>query len=77
MHLDVDVLDFLDLPLAENTRRENGLRLEQLMAALRPLVQLPQWAGLTITELNPDHDEPDGSGVRRFVEALAGSLAPA
>ena len=63
-----------DLPLAENTRRENGLRLDQLMAALRPLVQMPQWSALTITELNPDHGEADGSTVRRFVDALADVL---
>jgi arginase len=76
VHLDVDVLDFLDLPLAENTRRENGLRLDQLMAALRPLVHMPQWSALTITELNPDHGEADGSTVRRVVDALADVLAP-
>jgi arginase len=74
VHLDVDVLDFLDLPLAEERRRNVGLRLEQLVAALRPLLHAPNWVGLTVAELNPDHGESDGSTVRTFAEALAGML---
>ena len=76
VHLDVDVLDFADIPLAENTRRNVGLRFDQLMAALAPLVRAPNWAALTITELNPHHGESDGSTLRTFVEALAEALAP-
>jgi len=75
IHLDVDVLDYLDLPLAENTRRNTGLRFDQLMAALRPLLAAPNWAILTITELNPDHGDGDGATVRVFAEALAEALA--
>jgi len=41
VHLDVDVLDFVDMPLAENNRRNAGLRFDQLMAALRPLLCAP------------------------------------
>jgi arginase len=36
IHLDVDVLDYVDLPLAENNRRNVGLRFDQLMDGLRP-----------------------------------------
>jgi arginase len=75
IHLDVDVLDFLDLPLAENTRRHRGLRFAQLMAALRTLLQAPNWVALTVTEVNPDHGEADGSTVRLFAAALAAALA--
>lgn len=75
VHLDVDVLDYLDMPLAENTRRNEGLRFDQLMAALRPLLQAPNWAALTVTEVNPDHGERDGSTLRLFVAALADALA--
>jgi arginase len=77
VHVDVDVLDFANLPLAENTRRNMGLRFDQLMSALNPLLHAPNWAGLTITELNPDHGESDGSTVRTFVEALVHALAGA
>ena len=46
VHLDVDVLDYLDMPLAENTRRNAGLRFDQLMASLRPLLGAPNWVAL-------------------------------
>jgi arginase len=75
VHLDVDVLDYLDLPLAENNRRNVGLRFDQLMGSLRPLLRAPNWTALTICELNPDHGESDGSTMRLLVEALADALA--
>jgi arginase len=75
IHLDVDVLDYLDMPLAENTRRNVGLRFDQLMAALRPLLGAPKWAALTVCEVNPDHGAADGSTLRIFAEALAEALA--
>ena len=75
IHLDVDVLDYLDTPLAENCRRNQGLRFDQLVAALRPLLLPPNWAALTITEVNPDHGAEDGSTLRNFAEALADILA--
>lgn len=75
VHVDVDVLDFLDFPLAENVRRNRGLRFDQLMAALGPLLSQPNLAALTITEVNPDHGEDDGSTLRHFNEALAETLS--
>jgi arginase len=75
VHLDVDVLDFVDMPLAENNRRNVGLRFEQLVSALRPLLCAPNWAALTICELNPDHGESDGSTLRTFAGALADAFA--
>jgi len=75
IHLDVDVLDYLDLPVAENTRRNVGLRFDQLMAALRQLLQAPNWVALTVTEVNPDHGERDGSTLQMFAEALAEALS--
>ncbi len=77
VHLDVDVLDFVDLPLAENTRRNVGLRFHQLMSALRPLLHAPNWTALTVTELNPDHGESDGSTLRVFAQGLVDALASA
>jgi arginase len=75
VHLDVDVLDYVDMPLAENNRRNMGLGFDQLMASLRSLLRAPNWAALTICELNPDHGESDGSTLRTFAEALADALA--
>ncbi|HUG29212.1 MAG TPA: arginase family protein [Candidatus Limnocylindria bacterium] len=74
VHVDADVLDFLDFPIAEETRRYPGLRFEQLVAVLRELVAAPNWTTLTICEVNPDHD-PDGSSMRRLSEALADVLS--
>jgi arginase len=75
VHVDVDVLDYVDMPLAENNRRNIGLRFDQLMASLRPLLRAPNWTALTVCELNPDHGEIDGSTLRTFAEALADALA--
>jgi arginase len=77
IHLDVDVLDFADMPLAENTRRNAGLRFEQLVAALRVLVAAPNWTTLTVCELNPDHGHDDGSTLRGFIDALSAAIAAA
>jgi arginase len=75
VHLDLDVLDFVDMPLAENNRRNAGLQFDQLMAALRTLLCAPNWSVLTVCELNPDHGESDGSTVRTSAGALADALA--
>jgi len=75
IHLDVDVLDFVDMPLAENNRRNVGLRFDQLVAALGQLLLAPNWVALTVTELNPMHGEHGGATVRAFAEALVEVLA--
>jgi arginase len=77
VHVDVDVLDYSDFPLAENTRRNTGLQFTQLVAVLRELVAAPNWVALTICEVNPDHGEEDGSTIRTFSEALAEVLSRA
>jgi arginase len=77
VHLDVDVLDFVDMPLAENNRRNVGLLFHQLMASLRVLLRAPNWVALTVCELNPDHGENDGSTLRTFAESLADAIAAA
>ncbi len=75
VHFDVDVIDFTDAPLSEETGRNEGLTLEQAFRALRVFVADPAFAGLTITELNPDHGEEDGATIDRFVAALVATLA--
>jgi len=75
VHLDLDVLDYLDMPLAEERRRNRGLRFDQLMASLRVFLQARNWVGLTVTELNPDHGEIDGSTLRSFAENLSEALS--
>jgi arginase len=77
IHVDVDVLDYLDMQIAEETRRNRGLRFVQLITALRELVATPGWIGLTVCEVNPDHGEADGSTIRTFSEGLADVLSVA
>ncbi len=58
IHFDVDVVDFTDAPLSENTGRNIGLRLTNALHALGDLLQDPRVSAVTVTELNPDHGEP-------------------
>lgn len=77
IHLDLDVLDFVDMQLAENYRRNSGLTFDELMLALDEFLQLPNWSTLTITEINPDHGEADGSTLEVFAKRLAKSIGSA
>jgi arginase len=77
IHLDLDVLDYVDMQLAENYRRNIGLSFDHLMMAVDEFLKLPNWSAITITEINPHHGEADGSTLRRFAERLAKSLGGA
>ena len=74
IHFDVDVLSFIDFPIAENVRRCDGLKLEQAAFALKQLTALPQWRGLTLTEVNPAHAPDESVAFARFNEVLADAL---
>jgi arginase len=73
VHFDVDVIDFTDVPLSENTGRNEGLAYADAMRALDRLLASPKLAGLTITELNPDHAE--ARGLERFATAVGERLS--
>jgi arginase len=75
VHFDVDVIDFYDLPAANWPEYNKGLTLADATAALAVLVAHPGCAGLTVTEFNPDHGEPDGSTARTLARALATALS--
>jgi arginase len=74
VHFDVDVVDFLDAPLSENVERDGGLRLDQAIAALRVLLDTPRAAALTVTEVNPDHGDPQGAEIADLARGLAEAL---
>jgi arginase len=74
IHFDVDVVDFVDAPLSEARDRNIGLTLDTALRALTVLARGQKLASLTVTELNPDHGEEDGSTLRRFAEGLAAAL---
>ncbi len=77
VHFDVDVIDFTDVPLSENTGRNQGLAFDHALRALDRLLAPPGVAGLTITELNPDHTEAGARTLERFASAVAESLVSA
>ncbi|MDG4825697.1 arginase family protein [Asanoa sp. WMMD1127] len=77
LHCDVDVLSFNDTPLADvpdSGDEPTGLRLGELAASLAVFTASPRFAGLVLTEINPDH-APEPADLRRFVTTFAGSLA--
>jgi arginase len=74
VHFDVDVVDFTDTPLSENPGRNEGIAYEQAAAALAVLLASPNLAGVTITELNPDHVEEGAGSIERLARDLAGGL---
>jgi arginase len=77
-HVDVDVLDFIDTPLAENTSGRNlGPTLDQLCTALRVVVADRRWRALSIGEINPTRAAGDPAALPRFVSKIAAVLAGA
>jgi arginase len=74
VHLDVDVLDTGAFPLA-NFPHFAGLRLAEAAVCLRSFCQSPKFAGLVVTEVNPDHD-PEGDLIPALIDAVAAALAP-
>ena len=69
VHLDVDSIDAGTFPLA-NVPNFTGVEFEVMMRALKVFLGSPKVAGLTIAEVNPDHD-PDF----RMIEKLASCVA--
>jgi arginase len=77
IHFDVDVLDFVDCPIADVPHFEHGMTLADAMASLRILAASPHFAGLVVTEINPDHADADGLAIGRFVGELVSALSGA
>ena len=73
LHLDVDVLDFLVLPVADVPSYGRGLVPETLAEALGVLASGPGLVAMTCVELNPDH--ADDASVRTVVDLLTGAIA--
>ncbi len=76
LHIDVDVLDFIDAPLAENTDcRNTGPTLEQAVEALQVAALDPRVRALSIGELNPTRSVGDPGALPRFAACIARVLA--
>jgi arginase len=75
VHFDVDTVDFTDLPLSENSGRNEGLPFDAAMRSLGTLLASDRLAAVTVTEFNPDHGEEDGSTAEALAEGLASALS--
>jgi arginase len=75
VHFDVDLVDFLDAPLAENTDRGIAPSLAACAEMLGELLTDARVRALTVTEFNPHHGSDDGSTTQRLVGALVSCLA--
>lgn len=74
VHFDVDVLDFLDCPLADQPE-DRGLLLDEAVECLRVFAGSPRFGGLVVTEINPDHGDQEGRAIGRLAEGIARALA--
>jgi arginase len=75
VHFDVDTVDFTDLPLSENTGRNEGLPFDAAMRALGALLGSEKLASVTVTEFNPDHGDEDGSTAGTLAQGLADAIS--
>jgi arginase len=74
VHFDVDLVDFLDAPLAENTDRGTAPSLTVCGDILSELLADTRVRALTVTEFNPHHGAQDGSTTKRLLEILVSCL---
>jgi arginase len=77
LHVDVDVLDFNDVPLADIPNAEGqrvGLTRDELMDSVRTFAGSSSCAAVVLTEVNPDH-APDAESLPHFAERFAEALA--
>jgi arginase len=74
VHFDVDVIDFVDFPAADVMQPQQGLTFAETFTALQIFCASPKFAGLVITEFNPDHDDKDGTLAKRLIDCLAQML---
>lgn len=77
VHFDVDVVDFTDTPLSENPGRNEGLAYDDAVWALDVFLRSSALAGITVTELNPDHVEEGAGSIERLARDLASGLGGA
>ncbi len=74
VHFDVDVVDFIDAPLSENTGRNIGVPLDAALAALAEIMADGRAQALTVTELNPHHASADADALPHLCAGLADAL---
>jgi arginase len=74
IHLDVDVVDFTDAPLSEHPSRNTGLKLNEMLSALRILASAPGLVALTLAELNPHNAAAEDGLLEHFTASFAHAI---
>jgi arginase len=74
VHLDVDVIDFVDFPGSDVPQFSPGLAFDEAIEALGVFIGAPSCLGLVVTEFNPDRDR-NGALAKRLVAAIGRVLA--
>lgn len=77
LHFDVDVVDFVDAPLSENTGRNVGVPLAAALDVAAAVLADQHACALTLTELNPAHAAADPGALDRLVDGLVTAVSAA
>ncbi|HEY7259621.1 MAG TPA: arginase family protein [Gaiellales bacterium] len=77
LHLDIDVVDFVDAPLSENTGRNVGVGLATALDTAAAVLSCGRVSAVTLTELNPAHASADPGAVERLVDGLVAAIVAA
>jgi arginase len=77
LHLDIDVVDFVDAPLSENTGRNVGVPLDTALDTSAAVLAGGRVSAVTLTELNPAHASADPAAMERLVDGLVAAIAGA
>lgn len=77
VHFDVDLVDFLDAPLAENTDRGTAPSLKACGEILSTLFHDERACALTVAEFNPHHGSREGGTTQRLLQVLINVLGGA
>jgi len=76
VHFDVDAIDYVDFPIADNAyQRNQGLTLGQALETVAALAGRPGFAGLVVSQVNPDHLEDRERQAVTFAGGLALAVA--
>ncbi len=70
VHVDIDVLAGAEFPIADNTREVPGLTVSVLNELLDGLCHLPNFRGLTLCEVNPDHAQDEAAQIADLITTL-------
>ncbi|HSD01350.1 MAG TPA: arginase family protein [Gaiellales bacterium] len=75
LHLDIDVVDFVDAPLSENTGRNVGVPLAAALDLAAAVLADDRTSAVTLTELNPAHAAADPGVLDRLLDGLVAAIA--